>query len=49
MRTRTGDWVWEHVPLNRALVEEVITGLLHFKLFDQAASFLSHACDLGLP
>lgn len=39
MRTRTGDWVWEHVPLNRALVEEVITGLLHFKLFDQAASF----------
>ncbi|POR36184.1 Uncharacterized protein TPAR_03621 [Tolypocladium paradoxum] len=38
-RTRTGDWVWEHVPLNLALVEEVLTGLLHFKLFDQAASF----------
>ncbi|PNY25211.1 Glycerophosphodiester phosphodiesterase [Tolypocladium capitatum] len=38
-RTRTGDWVLEHVPLNRALVEEVITGLLHFKLFDEAATF----------
>ncbi|KAK3180751.1 hypothetical protein K4F52_007971 [Lecanicillium sp. MT-2017a] len=37
VRTRTGDYVWEHVPLHQPLVEELIHGLLHFKLFDQAA------------
>ncbi|KAF4973755.1 hypothetical protein FSARC_63 [Fusarium sarcochroum] len=37
--TRTGDWVWKHASLDRALVESVIEGLLRFKLFDQAANF----------
>ncbi|KAM5342987.1 hypothetical protein ACJ41O_013953 [Fusarium nematophilum] len=37
--TRTGDWIWEHAPLDKPLVEAVINGLLHFKLFDQAAAF----------
>ncbi|KYK61238.1 hypothetical protein DCS_02380 [Drechmeria coniospora] len=40
MRTRTGDWVWEHMPLSRPLVEDILGGLLFFRLFDQAASFL---------
>lgn len=39
LRTRTGDYVWEHVPLNLPLVESILTGLVHFKLFDDAASF----------
>ncbi|KAM0559440.1 hypothetical protein ACHAPJ_004470 [Fusarium lateritium] len=37
--TQTGDWVWKHASLDRALVESVIEGLLRFKLFDQAANF----------
>ncbi|KAF7562381.1 hypothetical protein G7046_g1759 [Stylonectria norvegica] len=37
--TRTGDWIWEHVPINQSLTEAIINGLLHFKLFDQAATF----------
>ncbi|KAF4979711.1 hypothetical protein FZEAL_4139 [Fusarium zealandicum] len=37
--TRTGDWTWEHAPLNKSLIEAVLGGLLHFKLFDQAATF----------
>ncbi|KAF5022379.1 hypothetical protein F66182_5580 [Fusarium sp. NRRL 66182] len=37
--TLTGDWVWQHAPLNKSLVEAIFDGLLHFKLFEQAASF----------
>ncbi|KAJ3531408.1 hypothetical protein NM208_g8890 [Fusarium decemcellulare] len=37
--TQTGDWIWQHAPLDKSLVEVVINGLLHFKLFDQAANF----------
>ncbi|RBR17337.1 uncharacterized protein FIESC28_06494 [Fusarium coffeatum] len=37
--TQTGDYFWEHAPLDKPLVEATIQGLLHFKLFDQAASF----------
>ncbi|RSL40827.1 hypothetical protein CEP53_013136 [Fusarium sp. AF-6] len=37
--TRTGDWIWEHAPLDKPVIEAVISGLLHFKLFDQAALF----------
>lgn len=47
-RTQTGDWVWEHVPLNQPLVEEVIGGLLHFKLFDQAATFFVSCMRTGV-
>ncbi|KAJ6439579.1 pentatricopeptide repeat domain-containing protein [Purpureocillium lavendulum] len=48
LRTRTGDWVWDHVPLSRPLVEEVITGLLQFRLFDQAASFFVTCMRTGV-
>ncbi|RMJ04736.1 hypothetical protein CDV36_014600 [Fusarium kuroshium] len=37
--TRSGDWIWERAPLDKPLIEAVISGLLHFKLFDQAALF----------
>lgn len=41
-RTQTGEWIWDHVPLTQPLVESIMGGLLHFKLFDQAANlFLS--------
>lgn len=36
-KTQTGDYIMEHMPLNRALVEEMLNGLLRFKLFEQAA------------
>lgn len=36
-KTLSGDYIMEHMPLNRALVEEMMSGLLRFKLFDQAA------------
>lgn len=39
LRTKTGDWIWEHVSLSQPLVEAIMNGLLHFKLFDQAATF----------
>jgi hypothetical protein len=48
MRTRTGDWFWEHVPLNVPLVESVLNGLLHFKLFDEAASFFVSCMRSGV-
>ncbi|KAK5997904.1 hypothetical protein PT974_00270 [Cladobotryum mycophilum] len=47
-RTHTGEWVWEHIPLNQPLVEEIISGLLHFNLFDQAASFFVSSMRLGV-
>ncbi|KAM0349742.1 hypothetical protein ACHAPU_003571 [Fusarium lateritium] len=37
--TQTGDYFWEHAPLNKPLIEAAIQGLLHMKLFDQAAIF----------
>jgi hypothetical protein len=37
--TQTGDYFWEHAPLDRPLVEAAIQGLLRMKLFDQAAMF----------
>ncbi|QPG97877.1 hypothetical protein C2857_006966 [Epichloe festucae Fl1] len=37
-RTRTGQWVWEHGPLSTTLVETILDGLLHFKLFADAAT-----------
>ncbi|KAF4343393.1 pentatricopeptide repeat domain protein [Fusarium beomiforme] len=37
--TQTGDYFWEHAPLDKPLVEAAIQGLLHMKLFDQAAEF----------
>ncbi|OAA41355.1 hypothetical protein NOR_05433 [Metarhizium rileyi] len=48
LRTRTGNWVWEHVPLNIPLVETVLNGLLYFKLFDEAASFFVSCMRAGV-
>ncbi|KAH7133242.1 hypothetical protein B0J13DRAFT_597790 [Dactylonectria estremocensis] len=36
--TRTGDWVYKNFPLDRPLLEALIKGLLHFSLFEQAAT-----------
>ncbi|KAK2589437.1 hypothetical protein QQS21_012888 [Conoideocrella luteorostrata] len=47
-RTLTGDWVWEHVPLNIALVETILRGLLHFHLYDSAASFFLTCMRAGV-
>ncbi|KAG5916785.1 hypothetical protein E4U42_007515 [Claviceps africana] len=38
LRTQTGQWVWEHGPLSTSLVEMTLQGLLHFKLFADAAT-----------
>lgn len=37
--TQTGDYFWEHAPLDIPLIEAVIKGFLQLKLFDQAATF----------
>lgn len=37
--TQTGEWFWEHAPLDKPLIEAIIGGLVHFRLFDQAALF----------
>ncbi|KOS22533.1 hypothetical protein ESCO_001723 [Escovopsis weberi] len=47
-RTQTGDWVWEHIPMTQPLVEEIICGLLHFKLFEQAVSLFLTSINYGL-
>ncbi|KAL9480752.1 hypothetical protein ACSS6W_005538 [Trichoderma asperelloides] len=47
-RTLTGDWIWDHLPLSQPLVEEIIGGLLHFKLFDQAAAFFLSCMQSGV-
>lgn len=38
--TQTGDWIWEHAPITQNLIESLIRGLLHFKMFDEAAALL---------
>ncbi|PFH55815.1 hypothetical protein XA68_17569 [Ophiocordyceps unilateralis] len=43
LRTQNEEWVFEHVPLNRAIVAEMITGLIHFQMFHQAV-YLFFAC-----
>ncbi|RDA89045.1 hypothetical protein CP533_2363 [Ophiocordyceps camponoti-saundersi (nom. inval.)] len=35
-RTRIGEWVFEHVPLTRSMVNEIMRSLVRFKLFRQA-------------
>lgn len=47
-RTLTGDWIWDHLPLSQPLVEEIMSGLLHFKLFDQAATFFISCMQSGV-
>lgn len=48
LRTCTGNWVWDHVPLNLPLAETILTGLLQFKLFDDAASFFVSCMRSGV-
>ncbi|KAL7950937.1 hypothetical protein V8C42DRAFT_307990 [Trichoderma barbatum] len=47
-RTLTGEWIWDHLPLSQPLVEEILGGLLHFKLFDQAAAFFVSCMQSGV-
>lgn len=46
--TTTGDWTYEMVPLHQPLIESVIHGLLHFKLYDQAANFFVSSMKAGV-
>ncbi|KJZ80471.1 hypothetical protein HIM_00321 [Hirsutella minnesotensis 3608] len=47
-RSLNGDFVCEHAPLTRAVVQEAIAGLLHFRLFEQAASLLVTCVQSGI-
>lgn len=47
-RTITGDYVWEHAPLNRLMVEEAISGFLHFHMFVAAVSLLTTCMRTGV-
>ncbi|PTB73141.1 hypothetical protein M440DRAFT_1404872 [Trichoderma longibrachiatum ATCC 18648] len=47
-RTLNGEWIWDHLPLTLPLVEEILSGLLHFKLFDQATTFLMSCMQCGV-
>ncbi|CEJ91563.1 hypothetical protein VHEMI07265 [[Torrubiella] hemipterigena] len=46
--TTTGRHIYQHAPLNRHVVEELIRGLLHFQLFKSAASMLMQALSAGI-
>ncbi|PTB63885.1 hypothetical protein BBK36DRAFT_144400 [Trichoderma citrinoviride] len=47
-RTLNGEWIWDHLPMTLPLVEEIFSGLLHFKLFDQAATFFMSCMQCGV-
>lgn len=47
-RTWSGDYVYQHAPLNRLIVEEVLQGLLSFQMFDAAVSFLGSCVQAGV-
>lgn len=47
-RTWTGDYVYEHAPLNRLMVDEILQGLLSFQMFDAAVSFLGSCVKAGV-
>ncbi|RDA88472.1 hypothetical protein CP532_6682 [Ophiocordyceps camponoti-leonardi (nom. inval.)] len=36
IRTQIGEWVFQHVPLTRNIMNEILRGLVRFKLFQQA-------------
>lgn len=46
--THSGEYIMEHMPLNRALVEEMMRGLLRFKLFEQAAVLFAGCLKSGV-
>jgi hypothetical protein len=47
-RTAGEEFVWEHAPLNRLMVEEILSGLLRFHMFDHAASFFTSCMRAGV-
>lgn len=47
-RTFSGDYVWQHGPLNIFIVEEIIRGLLQFKMFEGAVSFFTSCLQVGV-
>ena len=47
-RTQTGDWVWQHAPLNLPLVDTILSAFMHFKLFDEAAAFFLSCLRSGI-
>ncbi|KAJ3493379.1 hypothetical protein NLG97_g4768 [Lecanicillium saksenae] len=47
-KTMEGDYIIENMPLNRALVEEMMRGLLRFKMFEQAAVLFVGCLQSGL-
>ena len=47
-RTWTGDYVYQHAPLNRLMVEEILRGLLSCQMFDAAVSFLGSCVQAGV-
>uniref|UniRef100_A0A0B7JLZ9 Pentatricopeptide repeat domain-containing protein n=1 Tax=Bionectria ochroleuca TaxID=29856 RepID=A0A0B7JLZ9_BIOOC len=40
-RTLLGDYVYEHLPLNRLVVEEILRGLIHFHMIPEAITFFT--------
>lgn len=46
--TRQGEFYFEHVPISTALVETMLQGLLHFRLFDAAALLFSTCLQSGV-
>ena len=47
-RTISGDYVYEHAPLNRLTVEETLRGLLHFHMYDAAVSLFASCVRAGV-
>lgn len=47
-RTTGGNYIWEHAPLNRLMVEEILSGLLRFNMFDHAVSFFTSCIQAGV-
>lgn len=40
--------IWEHAPLNRLMVEEILRGLLQFRMFDHAVAFFTSCVNSGV-
>ncbi|KFH46772.1 hypothetical protein ACRE_024060 [Hapsidospora chrysogenum ATCC 11550] len=47
-RSAAGEYVWEHAPLNRLMVEEILSGLLQFHMFHHAVQFFTACIGAGV-
>lgn len=47
-RTVTGEWVWQHAPLNRLMVEEILRGLFQGRMCGLAVSFFASCMQTGV-